>query len=620
MKNIISIKCMTLGFMMVMLAILPLPVFGGTDVQMNSDVPGDVQNEVRLIQNATDSMNFVAAYNDKPGASSTPLGISFSLDGGLTWSDTQLSVPVHPILLTPHNIIFDPFITSDSQGNIYAGYIATDGTLGGPGGIYIERSTDKGQTWSGPTNIDSNLAAVPPGGPDPSYRFNDRSDSTVDSADNVYVVWIKDVGVGLATSDIYFSKSGMPGATSPMNPTGLNFSGIPAPSVAPQTVNDNPGIDLGNAPTVAVAPDGTVYLAWIDVNVLTQGPKPGSLMIDRSFDGGVTFGLDIVAQSITALPKNLSTTSGAGTFDDVISGSYPVIAVDPSNSLTVYMAYAADPAGADESDIFFIKSTDGGLTWSNPIRVNDDITATDQFHPDIAVKPNGTIDIVWYDKRNGANDDSWDVYITKSTDNGASFAPNVRISDTTAASPTSTTNVPWLGEYLGLVVDSNSAYVVFTSSVNDSKGDVFFDSIANSAIVPQSLEVALDIKPQSCPNPINRDSNGLIPVAILGSDNLDVSQIDVSTLELVGPGVGSAFPVKMDLEDVSTPVTNNGQQCICNEEAGDGLTDLTLKFRKKDVTNILGAANLNDQVPLSIKGSLLDGTPFTGTDCVVIKN
>lgn len=458
----------------------------GADVKINADAPGTVQNEIRITLNATDSNNLVVAYNDSIGAASSPLGISFTLDGGGTWADRQLGVPLHPILGTPDDgnpmgYIFDPYIDSDSQGNVYAGYIASIGGPGGPSGLFIERSQNKGQVWSGPTTIAFDIrASVPPPPPPDPYRFNDRPDMTIDGSDNVYVVWIKDVGQTQPTSDIYFAKSPPPGLPTPLNPTGLDFSGSVANSVAPKTVNDGPnGTDWANVPDIAIASDGTVYLAWINVDVTVTGPKPGTLLLDKSSDGGVTFGVDNAFLAITALAKNMTTGTGA---TDVTSGSYPSLAVDPTNPQRVHVAYAADPTGPDEASIFFVTSSNGGTTWSTPIVVNDDGTTTDQIHPTIAVKPNGTIDVAWYDKRNGANDDLWDVYLARSTDNGASFSTNVRVSDQSFTAPTDVFGRPWLGEYLGLELDATWAYLAFTSSVSDSLGDLYFDLRANSTI------------------------------------------------------------------------------------------------------------------------------------------
>jgi len=449
------------------------------DVQINSDVPGSVQNEVRIAINPTDPNNLVVAYNDNIGQASTPLGISFTLDGGTTWADRQLSVPKHPIIgslddgiALPN--IFDPFIDSGPAGDIYAGYIANDGTSGGPGGLFIERSTDKGQTWFGPTTISFDLRAAPPGAP--TYRFNDRPDMTVDTTGNVLVVSIKDVGMSGPTSDIYFAQSPAPVAPSPASPTGLDFTGTGTGSVASKTINDGPnGTDWANVPDVVVASDGTIYVSWINVDVTNPGAKPGQLMLDRSSDNGSTFGTDTTVLSINALPNALSTAAG---LTDAKSGSYPVIGVDPQKPAHVYLAYAADPLWTDEADIFFIRSTDGGFTWTAPIRVNDDATTNDQFHPMLAVNPAGTIAIAWYDKRNAPSDDQWDVYWTTSSDGGLTFAANGRISDASFATPADIFRRPWMGEYLGLELDTSTAYFAFTSSAADGYGDLFFDTTA----------------------------------------------------------------------------------------------------------------------------------------------
>jgi|GEM_PF-3551471 len=461
-------------------AIAAAPGAAAADIKVNNDNPGTVQNEVRITRNAADLQNLAVAYNDSIGAASSPLGISFSLDGGATWADRQLSVPTHPLAGTPDDglalpAVFDPFIDSDPSGNIYAGYIANLGGAGGPGGLFIERSTDKGNSWFGPTTIAFDFRAAGPS--DPNYRFNDRPDMMVDAAGNVLVVWIKDVGLTAPTSDIYFTRSGPPGAPAPGSPTGLDFSGGTAGSVAPKTINDNPnGTDWANVPDVVVASDGTIYVSWINVDVTNPLAKPGTLMLDRSTDNGVTFGTDRAVLGITALPKWLHTAAG---LNDAWAGSYPVIGVHPSRPAEIYMAYAAaGTAVGDEGDIYFIRSTDRGATWSAPLRVNTDATTNDQFHPVMAVARNGRIDLAWYDKRLSANDDQWDVYLATSWNGGLTFGPEQRITDQTFATPTDIWGQPWMGEYLGLEVDRTTAFLAFTSSVADSFGDIFFDTLA----------------------------------------------------------------------------------------------------------------------------------------------
>ena len=120
------------------------------------------------------------------------------------------------------------------------------------------------------------------------------------------------------------------------------------------------------------------------------------------------------------------------------------------------------------------------------------------------------------------------------------------------------------------------------------------------------LTIAVDVKPNSCPNKINVSSNGVIPVAILGSADFDVTQIDISTL---GP-----FPVeKIRYEDVATPFDGDlVDQFSCNEDGPDGIVDLVFKIKVDNV----GCPSDGSAPSFPISGLLLDGTPFSGFDFV----
>jgi hypothetical protein len=124
-----------------------------------------------------------------------------------------------------------------------------------------------------------------------------------------------------------------------------------------------------------------------------------------------------------------------------------------------------------------------------------------------------------------------------------------------------------------------------------------------------SLQAELDIKPGSCPNPLNARSQGRLPVAILGTASMDVHDIDSSSLRLE-----SVAPVHTGTEDVSTPI--EGEPCECTSEGPDGLLDLTLKFDTQDVVAALGPVVNGEERVLTLTGLLLDGTPFEARDCV----
>jgi hypothetical protein len=134
------------------------------------------------------------------------------------------------------------------------------------------------------------------------------------------------------------------------------------------------------------------------------------------------------------------------------TNSFPRIDVNPVNG-EVYIVYNANPVGPDGADIFFTRSTNGGATWSTPIRVNDDHTDNDQFFPDIAVNAQGVIEVVWYDQRRDPQNLRIDVYEARSFDGGVSFGPNQKVtlgSAVPAVGFDPAINPNYMGDYLDI--------------------------------------------------------------------------------------------------------------------------------------------------------------------------
>jgi hypothetical protein len=131
---------------------------------------------------------------------------------------------------------------------------------------------------------------------------------------------------------------------------------------------------------------------------------------------------------------------------------------------------------------------------------------------------------------------------------------------------------------------------------------------------PEYIEVSFDIKPGSCPNPFNPKGNGVLPVAILGESDFDVSQIDVSTITIAG-----ISPVKASIEDVATPYTAPLMDCYsCNQLGMDGYMDLSLKFNTQALAAALSPLSVGDCITIEINGYLYDGTPIKGFDPIII--
>ena len=135
----------------------------------------------------------------------------------------------------------------------------------------------------------------------------------------------------------------------------------------------------------------------------------------------------------------------------------------------------------------------------------------------------------------------------------------------------------------------------------------------------------LDIKPGSCPNSFNRNSHGVLPVALVGTAGFDVTQVDLGSLLLcrkdqqagcVAPNFGPPGP-HPTIDDVATPFEGD-EQCDCHEETGDGIDDLMLHFRTDDVVANLDLNSFSPGalVSLTLTGELNDGTAFEVDDCV----
>jgi len=136
----------------------------------------------------------------------------------------------------------------------------------------------------------------------------------------------------------------------------------------------------------------------------------------------------------------------------------------------------------------------------------------------------------------------------------------------------------------------------------------------------------LDIKPGSCPNSFNRTNRGVLPVALVGTDNFDPNDVILASLELgradgvggsVSPNEGPPGPHSV-FDDVATPF--DGELCDCHDLEGDGIADLYMKLRSQDLVVALELDDLpaGSLVELTLTGTLVDGTPIQASDCVRI--
>ncbi len=173
----------------------------------------------------------------------------------------------------------------------------------------------------------------------------------------------------------------------------------------------------------------------------------------------------------------------------------------------VYIVYAGNPAGPDLCDIYLVRSTDYGLTWSSPIRVNDDATTTDQWMPSVSVDRNGRVYVSWYDSRiDPANNLMTLLYGAVSTNGGTSFTANYPISNVPFNPNNMAVGQPggekYIGDYIGISAIGNTSYAVWMDGRNNSLG----------SYVGYFPDFALTASPQS--NYLNNNDSAFITIKV----------------------------------------------------------------------------------------------------------
>jgi hypothetical protein len=156
--------------------------------------------------------------------------------------------------------------------------------------------------------------------------------------------------------------------------------------------------------------------------------------------------------------------------------------------------------GLDNTDVFISKSTDGGATWSPAKQVNDDITTAQQFFSWMTVdQSTGYLYTVFYDRR-GTVGDATDVYVARSTDGGETFS-NVKVSE---SSFTPTSKV-FFGDYTNIAAYKGKVYPIWMRLDGTALSiwvALVNDSTATSVPLEKGFASSFELL-QNYPNPFN---------------------------------------------------------------------------------------------------------------------
>ena len=418
------------------------PTAGGIPTNIDVSQFRHNESEGAIAVNPTNPKNIVIVTNvDFPAAG---LFEGYSLDGGTTWTRSLIG--------DNDNLgaaCCDPSLSFDKYGNLFLAYLYNVGKF-----VPIALSTDGGVHF----NVIANIAKPAGSNSDTTnekglFRFVDQP--TIIAGENE--VWI------------VFSGGG------PIVATGTRVTGLGKVAGFPP-VQAIPGTNNCTYGDVAIGPNGAV----MNVCTLTQtGTGGGRLLVSLNPTGvGGTFGKSVFV-----------TDSHVGGFDfipaqpDRSVDAEPGLAWDrtggPHNG-RVYLVYTFRFTNQDNNmDIYSRYSDDQGMTWSAPVRVNDDATKNSQFLPKIALDPtSGNLAVVWYDCRNDLglggpgdtngipNDDAqfWGAF---SRDGGQTFTTNFQISAGTSNSHDAMNGIDF-GDYTGLSFYGGIAHPVWADNSNST--------------------------------------------------------------------------------------------------------------------------------------------------------
>jgi hypothetical protein len=351
---------------------------------------------------------------------------SYSQDAGHTWQPAENVEPKN------YRVSGDVSVAFDNLGHAFLCYIAFDklGTFNywahgaTRNGVFVRRSLDGGKTW------ESDHFPVAEQTSSPGIPFEDKPWIVADNtsgryAGNLYVGWTR---WRLTDSQMVLSRSTDDGKTwSP-----------------PVEIDAHPGLPRDDNGAVegfsgAVGPDGTLYAIW---------SQDDAIMLTTSRDGGVSFSRARAAIHTAPIMFDVDTLSRANGF--------PQIAIDPK-SKRLYVTWSDYRNG--DLDVFLATSDDGGKHWSAPVRVNDDPihNGADQFFQWLAVDPtDGSVNVVFYDRRRDPANRKQIVVLARSTDGGRNFS-NYAWTD----EPFEVGGV-FFGDYSGIAAYGGRVYGIWT--------------------------------------------------------------------------------------------------------------------------------------------------------------
>ncbi len=433
------------------------------------------------------------------------IGTYESHDGGRTWED-QGQLPGYcqnpgecdPANEGAYRTVSDISLDFDDEGNAYASVLdAPGGTAAFRGFNMTVHVKHPGQPWSGPTTVhDNRVNALTT-----RLLLDDKNWIAVDNHTDVnggpnvprdgkigtmYICWDLDGASVVPLQQIVVERSLDGGRT---------WGGITPKDNLPFPISQKTLIS-GIGCHIAIGPKGEVYATWYDnqLNALMQAksenrgrlwtpavPIAGITGINAPFAGEAFRNLSLPTTAVdangtvyvAAASRNAEGNPLLGNLlavgQQIKSGQLSVdeltelLKTDDSNNIAGkdYKAGGDGVGPQSGSDIVLFKSTNGGRSYTGPVRVNQDPLNgdADQFQPWMAVTPSGQVNISFFDRRDDPSNYFIDTWLARSEDGGRTFTDrrvSQRMWDPAINSPTSVSG-QFIGDYQGLVADDDVA-------------------------------------------------------------------------------------------------------------------------------------------------------------------
>lgn len=402
-----------------------------TQVNVNEDgenILFDAANEPSIAVDPTNPDRIVIGWRqfDNIASNFRQAGNGYSTDGGQTWTAPD---PIDAGVFRS-----DPVLEYDSYGNFYYNSLTLNTSQDYVCDVY--RIEDGGEVWDEGTYAH---------GGDKQWMQIDRSGGIGDG--NIYAFWTSNYSVCIPD---FFTRSIDEGDTY-------------------EDCVEIPGNPYWG--TVTVGPDGEVYTVGSTSNISC-----------------------VVTKSTTASDPSETVTWEEPTYVDLDGNLTGWTNINPAGLLgqawidvdrsegpgrgNVYVLASVDRYNSnDPGDVMFARSTDGGLTWESPIRINTDSSPyAYQWFGTMSVAPNGRIDVIWLDTREGnSNPYISALYYSYSDDQGDTWSQNEKISE--SFDP----HLGWpnqnkMGDYFDMVSDNNGAHLAWANTITGGQ-DVYYTHI-----------------------------------------------------------------------------------------------------------------------------------------------